>query len=157
MYDGNYYDEILSKNPTEAKKYPYAKCAFDEYIINVDLEGLNDVDLEDKSYDSRYSMLNVNELNYTIDSLIVDKVNELQEISTTLYNRTSITNLNTNIEPKKDTLYEGEILDLFTTNQKIQLLNLAKNTASSTDQILTTKKMSAAISTKNLNKHILTK
>lgn len=155
LYDGNYYDEILSKNPTEAKKYPYAKSAFDEYIINVDLEGLNDVDLEDKSYDSRYSMLNVNELNYTIDSLIVDKANELQEISTTLYNRTSITNLNTNIEPKKDTLYEGEILDLFTTNQKIQLLNLAKNTASSTDQILTTKKMSAAISTKNLNKHII--
>lgn len=155
LYDGNYYDEIVSNNPKDAIKKPYAKSAFEEYIINVDLEGLNDVDLEDKSYDSRYSMLNVNELNYTIDSLIVDKVNELQEISTTLYNRTSITNLNANIEPKKDTLYEGEILDLFTTNQKIQLLNLAKNTVSSTDQILSTKKMSAAVSIKNLNKHII--
>lgn len=155
LHDGNYYDEIISNNPDEALKKPFAKSAFEEYIINVDLEGLNDVDLEDKSLDNRYSMLNVKELNYTIDSLIEDKGKEFQEISNTLYNRTSISTLNTNIEPKKDTVFNGEILDLFPTKTKIQLLNLAANTASSTDQILSTKKMSAGVSTKNLNKHII--
>ncbi|HEX9825937.1 MAG TPA: LptF/LptG family permease [Flavobacteriaceae bacterium] len=154
LHDGNYYDEILTNNPKEAIKKPYAKSAFEEYIINVDLEGLNDVDLEDKSYDSRFSMLNINELNYTIDSLVVNKSKELQELSQTMYNRTSITNLNANIEPKKDTIFKGEILDLFPTKTKIQLLNLASNTTSSSNQILTTKKMTAAVSTKNLNKHI---
>ena len=60
LYDGNYYDEILSTNPKEAVKRPYAKSAFEEYIINVDLEGLNDVDLEDNritSYNVCYTKL----------------------------------------------------------------------------------------------------
>jgi lipopolysaccharide export system permease protein len=155
LHDGNYYDEILSNDPKEAIKKPHAKSAFDEYIINVDLEGLNDVNLDDKSYDTRYSMLNISELNYTIDSLVDNKSLELQELSQTMYNRTSITNLNTNIEPKKDTIFKGEILDLFPPKTKIQLLNLASNTNSSSTQILATKKMSAAVSTKNLNKHII--
>lgn len=155
LYDGNYYDEILTNNPKEAIKKPYAKSTFDEYIINVDLEGLNDVNLEDKSYDTRFSMLNVKELNYTIDSLVDNKSVELKEISQTMYNRTSIANLNSNIEPKKDTIFNGEILDLFPTKTKIQLLNLASNTVNSSNQILNTKKMSAAVSTKNLNKHII--
>ncbi len=155
LYDGNYYDEILSTNQSESLKKPFAKSSFDEYIINVDLEGLNDVDLEDKSYDTRFSMLNIKELNYTIDSLINDKNKELEDLSNTLYNRTSFGNLNTNIEPKQDTIYKGEILDLFPTKTKIQLLNLATNTTSSSSQILTTKKMSASVSTKNLSKHII--
>ncbi len=155
LYDGNYYDEILTNNPKEAIKKPYAKSAFEEYIINVDLEGLNNVNLEDKSYDNRFSMLNINELNYTIDSLVSNKSIELQELSQTMYNRTSISNLNANIEPIKDSIFKGEILDLFPTKTKIQLLNLASNTTSSSSQILTTKKMSAAVTTKNLNKHII--
>jgi len=154
LYDGNYYDEIQSTNPSEAIKRPFAKSAFDEYTINVDLEGLNDVDLDDKSYDSRYSMLNINELNYTIDSLVIKKNEELKTLSKTMYNRTNINNLDENIEPVKDSIYKGEILDLFPTKTKIQLLNLAANTRSSTDQIFTTNKMTATVSTKNLSKHI---
>ena len=155
LFDGNYYDEIISNNQGQSLKKPFAKSSFEEYIINVDLEGLNNVDLEDKSYDTRFSMLNINELNYTIDSLILDKNKELEDLSSTMYTRTNISNLNTNIEPKKDTIFKGEILDLFPTNSKIQLLNLASNTTSSSSQILTTKKMSATISTKNLSKHII--
>ena len=155
LYDGNYYDEILSNDPREAVKKPYAKSAFDEYIINVDLEGLNDVDLEDKSYDTRFSMLNVKELNYTIDSLVGNKNQELEEISKTMYNRTSISNLNTNMEPLKDSIYNGDILDIFPTKTKLQLLNLAANTTNSSTQILDNKKQISAASTKNLNKHVI--
>ncbi|TVZ59982.1 lipopolysaccharide export system permease protein [Flavobacteriaceae bacterium MAR_2010_105] len=155
LYDGNYYDEILSKEPREAVKKPHAKSTFDEYAINVDLEGLNNVDLEDKSYDNRFSMLDIKELNYTIDSLVDSKSKELKDFSTTLYNRTSISNLNENVTPEKDTLFNGDILSLFNTTTKIQLLNLAKNTASSTTQIMASKKTVAAATTKNLNKHII--
>lgn len=155
LFDGNYYDEIIGANQGQSIKKPFAKSSFEEYVINVDLEGLNDVDLEDKSYDTRFSMLNINELNYTIDSLIIDKNKELEDLANTMYIRTSIDNLNTNIEPKKDTVFKGEILDLFPTKTKIQLLNLATNTTSSSSQILSTKKMSAAVSTKNLSKHII--
>ena len=66
-----------------------------------------------------------------------------------MYNRTSIANLNTNIEPQeRHYLYNGEILDLFPTKTKIQLLNLASNTVRSSNQILDTKKMSAAFQPK---------
>ncbi|MFC4721631.1 LptF/LptG family permease [Geojedonia litorea] len=155
LYDGNYYDEILSKDPREAVKKPHAKSTFDEYAINVDLEGINNVDLEDKSYDTRFSMLDIKELNYTIDSLVDSKSKELKDFSSSLYNRTSFANLNDNITPEKDTLFNGDILSLFNTTTKIQLLNLAKNTASSTTQIIGSKKTVAAATTKNLNKHII--
>ena len=154
LFDGYYYDEIQTNNPREAEKKPFAKSTFKEYNINVDLEGLNNVDLEDKSYDSRFSMLNIKELDYTIDSLVIDKNKELKDLSKTMYDRTTINELNLNIEPEKDSVYKGDILDLFPTNTKIQLLNLAANTANSSDQILSTKKKSAAVTTKNLNRHV---
>ena len=154
LYKGNYYEEIFSKNAKKSVKKPHAKSYFDEYIINVDLEGFNDVDIDDKSHDSRYNMLNVSELNYTIDSLYGKKKESYSKFSSTIYQRTSITSLNDNISPKKDSIYNGDIISLFDDKTKVQLLNLANNTLNSTKQIFTTNQKSFAISTKWRNKHI---
>src|SRR5690606_962115 len=77
LKDGHYYEEIYSRKPKDALKKPHAKSYFDAYTINVDLESINNVDLEEKNYDSRFNMLYVSGLNYTIDSLQKDRRNDL--------------------------------------------------------------------------------
>src|SRR5690606_31568685 len=121
LFNGNYYEEIFSKDPKEAQKKPHAKSYFDTYTLNVDLEALNDVDLDDKNYNGRYNMLDVSGLNYTIDSLYKSKSNNFKGFAETLYNRTSINALNLNIKPIKDSLkteHSNNILDLFDTKTK---------------------------------------
>ncbi|MEH6537264.1 MAG: LptF/LptG family permease [Psychroserpens sp.] len=155
LYKGNYYEEIFSKKAKQAQKKPHAKSYFEEYTINVDLEGLNDVDIDNKSYDNRYNMLNVSQLNKTIDSLYEKKSKSLKDFSETLYNRTSIASLNNNISPKKDSVFDGKhIIDLFNDKTKVQLLNLAGNTINSTKQIISTNKQSFGNNTKWRNKHV---
>ncbi len=155
LQNGNYYEEIFSKDPKESIKKPHAKSFFETYTINVDLEALNKVDLDDQSSSDRYNMLNVSELNYTIDSLRKDKTKDLKNFSTVLYTRSNINNLNTNMDSKKDSIYEGNVVDLFDTKTKTQLLNLALNTVNSTKQIIDTKKQTFQLQNKLLNRHII--
>ncbi|MBA6151466.1 LptF/LptG family permease [Gelidibacter maritimus] len=155
LFNGNYYEEIYSKNPKEIQKRPHAKSYFDTYTMNIDLEALNDVDLGEKSYTNRYNMLDVGDLNYTIDSLYNNKSIEYKALAETLYSRTSIISLNNNISPETDSIYKGNVLDLFENKGKLQLVNLALNTIGSTTQIISTKEQFMEISDKNLNKHLI--
>lgn len=155
LYDGNHYDEVQSNDIKQNLKKPFVKSSFEEYIINVDLAGINDVDMDDMSYDNRFNMLNVSSLNYTIDSLRKEKVEQKAELTKTLYSRTNIANIDSEIFPRKDTIFNGEILDLFDTTSKIQLLNLVSNTVNSTSQIISAKTSNSAEETKWLNKHVI--
>jgi lipopolysaccharide export system permease protein len=155
LFEGHYYEDIFSTDPKQRTKKPFAKSYFEEYTINVDLEGLNDVDIDDKSYDNRYNMLDVSSLNYTIDSLYQKQSDNLKEFSKTLYARSTFENLNQNIKTKKDSVFKGDIFSLFKNTTKVQLLNLASNTASSTGQIITANKKNVAGSTRWLSKHVI--
>lgn len=155
LFNGNYYEEIFSKKPQEIQKKPHAKSYFDTYTMNVDLEALNDVDLDDKSYTNRYNMLDVGGLNYTIDSLYTNKSNEYKSLAETLYSRTSINTLNTNLTLETDTIFKGDILDLFEVKTKLQIVNLSLNTLTSTTQIISTKDQFMDVSDKVLNKHLI--
>ena len=155
LFDGNYYEEIQSKNPKEIQKKPGVRSYFDTYTMNVDLEALNDVDLDEKSYTSRYNMLDVGGLNYTIDSLQQKRSEEYKDHAETLYTRTSINSLNSNLTVETDSIYDGKVLDLFENKSKLQIVNLALNTINSTTQIISTKDQFMVISDKHLNKHLI--
>lgn len=155
LFDGNYYEEIYSKKPKEIQKKPAARSYFDTYTMNVDLEALNDVDLDEKSYTSRYNMLDVGGLNYTIDSLYNNKSTEYKNLAETLYSRTAINTLNSNLTLETDSIYEGDAIDLFDSKSKLQIVNLALNTISSTAQIIETKQQFLEVSEKNLNQHLI--
>ena len=73
LYNGNYYEEIFTKNPRDFQKKPHAKSSFEKYTLNIDLEALDNVDLEDKSSTDRFNMLNTSGLIKTIDNLNEDK------------------------------------------------------------------------------------
>jgi lipopolysaccharide export system permease protein len=156
LFNGNYYEEVYSKDPKEAQKKPHAKSYFETYTLNIDLEFLNsDVDLEEKSANNRYNMLDVSGLNYYIDSLNTNKSKDYKELSQTLYDRTAINNLNANIAPIKDTIFTGNVLDLFTARNSVQALNLAINSMNSTKQIISTKEQTFTFSNKLINKHVI--
>ena len=162
LSDGNYYNEIHSTNIKERKKSPFAKSTFDKYTINIDISQINDnVDLDDKSHSDRYNMLNLSQLGYTIDSLTQKQNTAHETLSKNLYQRTNINRLiNTNIskpkiKPKSDSIYSGEILDLFITKKKSQLIDLALRNIKSTKQTIESKMAEQKLAKSNYNKHII--
>ncbi len=156
LYDGNYYDEIQKKNFKERQKKPLAKSSFEKYTINVDLSEINKVNLDDKKITSKYDMLAINDLDYTIDSLVKKKSEAYKEFSTNVYNRSSIQNLNDNISLKeKDSIYKGEVLDLFNLAKKASVIEMALNAITSTNQIVSSKDNQLVREDKWLNKHII--
>ncbi|MCC1484234.1 LptF/LptG family permease [Winogradskyella immobilis] len=156
LNNGNYYDELINrKDRNNVRKKPHAQSTFVDYIVNIDLANLNNVDLNEKKSDNRFSMLDVNELSYTIDSLNKEREKKFSDLSTTLYNRSTFDALRVGIEPRKDTLFNGNVMDLFENNQKIQILNLALNTANSSNGIITTNETSIQGRTVWRNRHII--
>jgi lipopolysaccharide export system permease protein len=155
LFDGYYYDDTPPNKNEERKKKPFIKSEFKKYTMNIDLSQLNAVDLEEKNTDNKYTMLAIGDLNYTTDSLITERKIEYEKFGTTLYNRTNIATLNLAIDTKKDTVYGGTIIDLFNTKQKVQLLDYAINSVSSTEQIIIAKESNIKGNTIWLNKHII--
>ena len=155
LLNGNYYEEIIDSKNSRNEKKPHAKSYFESYIINVDLEILNNEDLDEKSQSDRYSMLDIKQLNRAIDTLDKERKDDLKALSNTLYNRSTYTALNLNIDKnKKDSLYTGELLDLFNLQNKLQIINLATNSANSTTQIIESNKRNFATKKIWYNKHI---
>ena len=158
LYDGNYHDDIQPKDfQQRTKNRPSVKSTFNKHTLNIDLSKINAVDFESKSSSDKYSMLNANELNYTIDSLKIDKKKDFDDLAFAMYNRTTAATLNINIKPKEvDSVYNDDnFIDLFQTKQKGQLVELAINSVNSTNQIIKTKKKTLANREKILNKHII--
>ncbi len=155
LINGNYYEEIIDKDIRKNINRPHAKSYFDSYTINVDLEILNDEDLDEKNYKGRHNMLSIDQLDYTIDSLKDQRKEDYKNLSRTLYNRTTYAALNLNINTEKDSSFTGNVIDLFPANKKGQIINLALNSANSTNQIIDSNKKNFEGKSIHLNKHII--
>ncbi|WP_179349379.1 LptF/LptG family permease [Winogradskyella pacifica] len=163
LLNGNYYEEVISKDVRKNQNKPHVKSYFDNYITNVDLEILNSEDLDEKSQTDRYNMLSVAQLNKVIDTLQQNRQVDYETLSTTLYNRSTYASLNINIDttktrktiPKDSLLIAKNLLDFYNTAQKIQILNLALNSSNSTRQILDSNEKNLETKQIFLNKHII--
>lgn len=69
LFDGNYYEDVIPKKLEEKNKLPFAKAEFKKDVINIDLSKLNKSPEDEGEIANTNSMLNVNELSYTLDSL----------------------------------------------------------------------------------------
>ncbi|MBT8394453.1 MAG: LptF/LptG family permease, partial [Bacteroidia bacterium] len=111
LFDGWYYDDIQKKDFKEKQKRPFAKSEFKKYTINVDLSEINNINLDEKKITSKYDMLGLKELDFTIDSLVEKKSESYKEFSVNLYNRSGVEKLNANLNIDKDSIYTNEIAD----------------------------------------------
>lgn len=157
LNDGYYYDDTPPKKYNERKKKPFVKSLFKKYTINVDLSGINNVNLDEQQVDNRYTMLDIYDLSYTIDSLKTKRVKTITDFSETLFKRTNLKTLNNNIKPKDSALINQnvtDVVDLFTPKQRVRITDYAINNISSTKKLIESKRTHLYRSDVWLNKHI---
>jgi len=158
LIEGNYYDDLQPKNYIKrTKNKPQAKSTFEKYIINIDVSQFNDINYEDKQSAKRYTMLGVQDLRTTIDSLNITKNKVLEGFSKKMLDRSNTQNLNVAYNVKEVDSIQNEfvILELFSEKKAIQLLDLALNSVKSAKDDLKIKSKSLLLSEVNINKHII--
>ena len=157
LYDGNYYDEIISEDYSKKIKKPFVKSYFEEYLINIDIASLNEVDFSEEDDINRHSMMKVNELKTTIDSLKEKKIEDIAVVSSKMFNRSNFKTINHNLNPNEDINYDNEnFLNLFQPKKQKQLYDLAISSVKSTISIVKSNKTIQSFRKENLNKHIMT-
>lgn len=136
LNDGNYYDEIHQNSPQKRKKLPFAKAQFKQYVLNIDLSSLDNVDMDEQQYSKGYNMLNVNELKNEIDSLSEQVNTDLKNMRFEIDRRIGFEGINRNIKvdtvqkTANDTLVLENYFDI---PKKIQIYEIA---SSNTDGVL---------------------
>jgi lipopolysaccharide export system permease protein len=166
LFDGNRYEEVLSKNRIEQRKVPHAKVSFKEYVMNIDLSQFNNVDLGEEKYTSTYRMQQVTELVESIDSLEL-QFKEQREIYASNFMKSgsynSIKNLNTPLTITADSIVPDSIFALYSnpikfigselTDKHLSVLQTAQTGLVGVIRNLDTKKRLFFIDQKRINLH----
>ncbi|MHA7059467.1 LptF/LptG family permease [Aquimarina sp. M1] len=157
LNDGNYYTEVQQKSPKQRKKLPFAKTYFKQYVLNIDLSSLDNVDMDAQQYSKGFNMLNVNGLRNEIDTLSIQVNNEVESAEDDVNRRNGFKDLNRNL--KIDTLKKStsDTLDLindrFNTRQKFQIYNLAFSNLDGVIRRIQTTKRTLEVKKRALNKY----
>jgi lipopolysaccharide export system permease protein len=158
LYDGYYYEDLQPTKFDERDKLPFAKSSFKKYILTIDLTQLNQAEMDQGDITSE-KMLTVPELSYTLDSLqknynkdVVSFADNLTIRNDNLFNKKPFESL---LAPPKKDNHTKDILSLFSKNEKIQLIAMAKNNINSADFNIKNSKLDLDIKSKNINSHWL--
>lgn len=92
LTNGNYYEDIIPKRYEERNKIPFAKGTFKRDVINIDLSKLNQDNMNSVDISNTNTMLNINELRFTIDSLNRNYKKDLKSYAENIYLRTGVAN-----------------------------------------------------------------
>lgn len=128
---GFYYEDIVPNNWDDRKKIPFAKATFKKDVINMDLSILNG-NQDNQSITNTSNMLNLSELNYTIDSLKKNYNRDVISFSDNVHQRSGLLNVNKSILPLKDDQVKPDLLALLTTSEKLQILQFASSSVTNT-------------------------
>ncbi len=154
LKEGNYYEDIQTKNPLKQKNEPFAKSYFDEYAINIDLTELNNQDVDKENNLNNQNMYKIDELIVEIDSLSQSYSKDIEAYTSNMYYRSGVEKFND--KSIKDTVVPDSIhslLDLYPIPQQKQIIKLALNNAKGTLQTIEAKKGEFKGKTKRLNKN----
>jgi lipopolysaccharide export system permease protein len=157
LNDGYYYEDLIPKKYEDRIKMPFAKSAFKKYTLNIDLSQLNKVDVDDNNIANTNTMLTINELSYTLDSLHKNLKTEIVSYSENINLRTGITNNviipKTVVEKKKQ--IPADILSIYTNKEKLEILKMANSNTVSTGYSIDATKVNLENKQKNINNHQL--
>tara|TARA_B100000900_G_scaffold68048_2_gene53351 strand:+ start:1368 stop:2726 length:1359 start_codon:yes stop_codon:yes gene_type:complete len=157
LYQGNHYDEIVSADFSKRINKPFVKSYFEEYLINIDIAALNEVDFNQEEDVNKHSMMKVSELSYAIDSLTKKRFDDLGVISTKMFNRSNFKTIDFNLNPSEKVDYKNkDFLTLFQPVKQKQLYDLAISSVKSTISIVKSNRTIQNYREQNLNKHIIT-
>lgn len=155
LNDGYYYEDIIPKNFSDRTKIPFAKSSFKKYIINIDLSKLNSVDANNSKMSNTNSMLNLSELNYTLDSLHKNLNTDIISFAENVNQRIGVLKDNNTAVTKKNNHLPNDLLSLYTDNEKLEILNNAIGANVSAFFSLEATKAELENKQKNINNHLL--
>jgi len=156
LNDGYYYEDITPKKYEDRSKVPFAKSTFKKYNINIDLSKLNKVNVDDASITNTNTMLNVSELNYTLDSLHKNMKTDILSFSENINQRIGIQRTAKVLKPiKKHKVLPNDLLSLYPNDKKLAILSFAGSTVESTLFSITGTNTELENKQKNINGHIL--
>lgn len=156
LNDGNYYEDVITKKYEDRNKVPFAKSSFKKYIINIDLSKLNAVDVNNTSVSNTNTMLNLSELTYTLDSLHKNIDTEIVSFSENINQRIGIqSNYMAVVPATKNKLLPNNLLSIYKTDKKLEVLNMAIGTVESTMFSIEATNTELVNKQKNINGHLL--
>ncbi|MFV7235361.1 LptF/LptG family permease [Flavobacterium sp. ZB4R12] len=155
LNNGYYYEDIVPKKYEERSKMPFAKSSFKKYIINIDLSKLNKVDVNNEQIANTNTMLTVNELNYTLDSLHKNLKTDILSFSENMNQRILIPKDNKIQSLKKSKTLPNNILTLYNNEEKSKILDLAVSNLASTKYSIDASNTDFKNKRKNINNHLL--
>ncbi|MFV8362978.1 LptF/LptG family permease [Flavobacterium sp. ZT3P35] len=155
LNDGYYYEDIVPKKYEDRSKLPFAKSSFKKQIINIDLSELNKTDITDESVANTNTMLTVNELNYTLDSLNKNLKTDIISFSENSNSRIAIPINKKIANEKKRKPLPKDILSLYTLKQQSDILKIAVSNQTSIAYAIESTKLELDNKQKNINKHLL--
>jgi lipopolysaccharide export system permease protein len=157
LNNGYYYEDVLPKKYEERKKLPFAKSSFKRYIINIDLSKLNKTNLNEEQITNTNTMLNVAELNYTLDSLDSDFDKDIISFSDNIYMRTGIVNLsasrNLSKAPASNKTPPQDLLSRLPNKEKAAILKVAAGNVSNINFSIDSSRIEMENKQKNINNH----
>lgn len=153
LYDGNYYEDVTSRRRFDTK--PFIKSEFEHYIMSIDVSEFDNSDQEMQEISNTATMMNISQLNYTIDSL---KVNFNNEVKTQVDAHDSNNRLFlSNTEKDSDIVYKTLTLDsLLLLKKRTQQISLYANAGAVVENIkfnITNNKNALSEKTKHINRH----
>lgn len=135
LKDGHYYEDIVTQ-PKNRLQFPHTKADFEKHIMNIDLSGLNNVDMDAEEGRITYKMQSVEKLDRSIDSISLDNVEQVKSFEQTISRRSGFVFLNTRLdtivkENKTPYTTELNILEQFPAAKQLQILENASTNVGS--------------------------
>ncbi len=157
LYNGYYYEDIPTKNYDERNRVPFAKATFSKDIINIDLSKLNKTSEDQGQMTSTNNMLNLSELNYTIDSLSQNYSKDIKSFTENIYQRSGVISNYTYFKPSTVTnivkVNSSNFLSDLDITKKREILKIATNTIENTGFSIDSSIIEMSEKQKNINRH----
>lgn len=158
LIDGNYYNELETNDYRKRRRMPFVKSYFENYTINIDLSELSNVDMDEKSIDNAYSMLNFSELNDTLVDLSSQYSSYLKQTGSTQIRRVALQPLDSTYRARviKDSVpkvADEDLLANFSLSKGRQILDFANTSATSTINYIKSRKADNSQRVKSLSKY----
>jgi len=153
LHDGYYYEDVTPKKYEEKKKLPFAKSSFKHYTINLDLSKLNAAGDDNQEISNTNTMLNVNELRYTLDSLNKSYRKDVTSFAENIYQRTGINNIRPIDTTVKAFSPKKQLLSDYTVADKAAILRIAAANVSSSNYSIDGSKFELESKQKTINSH----
>ncbi len=155
LTNGNYYEDIIPSKYEERVKIPFAKGTFKSDVINIDLSNLNQSNMEKIDLSNNSSMLTINDLRFTLDSLNKNYKKDINSYAENIYLRTGVTN---NFYAVPTAIVKKEIkatnfLSYLTKSQQIEAFKIAINNIENTGYSIDSYILEIEGKSKNINSH----